>query len=197
MIMQILRQLQNIPVGNVGVSNNHGTVRVESDLSLELDNEEWLQHLSAKCLAKCLDICNATSSIMLDARVTRAKLIFHATAAPEPLSTASSEGAVPLWCVSEGSREQLSLGGKVVLTEEGERVLLTVFEQDGEFNVDVDKVIKSILTVMLDSNHELCDKSISVLRRRYGGMILIFGGVNLFSFLCVWWLLCFIYLQNT
>lgn len=165
---------------NVTVSKNHGNVRVENSLSVELDSEEWLQHLSAKCLAKCLDIFLATTSITLDARVTRAKLIFHTTGPPEKFSSSSCErrddGTRPLWRLADEPSEtntsalgahSLSLG-RVCLTDEGERALLSLFEQDSTFNLDTDKIIKSVLAVMLDSNHELCDKSISVLRKRYG-----------------------------
>ena len=157
--------MQNIPTGAGAEAGRDGNVQIENTQYVDMDIEAQIQAASAKCLTTSLDIYDVGTSIFLDSRVTRAKVIFHAAAPPAADITEENEanGDPPIWCF-EGDSHQ-----RVVLTERGEEVLLGIFEEANErLRAAVPKVTTSILSVMLEDNHELCDKALRALRRTYG-----------------------------
>ena len=140
---------------------------------MDMDTEERIRLLSVSCLSKSLDVFDVATSIILDTRVTRAKLIFHSTSPPAAAHTndygEEEYDESVLWRIESDPAQNTSQGRKkVVLTESGEKVLINLFRVQDAQDSDIPKITKTVMSVMLEPNHALCDKSISILRRNFG-----------------------------
>lgn len=171
---QILEQLKNIPLSSntTSAASNSEARDQKSSFSMDVDTEEHIRLLSVSCLSKSLDVFDVATSIFLDTRVTRAKLIFHSTSPPAAANTndcgEEEYDESVLWRIESDPAQNTSEGRKVVLTESGEKVLINLFRVQGAQDSDIPKITKTVMSVMLEPNHALCDKSISILRRSFG-----------------------------